>query len=418
MEMKTGKNMQIAFGKFIGILYILIVLSGTASSMVASDEATLMHGTEEDYTEGGYIDTDFATNMMAEWWYLNGNTTLVADDGEERSLGFFVVLAHQESPIMVTSEGTQLSYMLTFYGLYSDNGTALFNKADSYIPRALLGNYVGIHTPYVDYTSPDGMKSYNGSQSQGYELNYAHEGVEMDLLFQTNANKTVDQAEEPLRFTTYEYACGNLSGSIVIDGKKYTVVQGEGYMDHMISMTSTEVTWPMEMHGWSWSEVSTDNYQTIFYGVRDIVGDGYDEYSYKHLILMEKCSGKVISEYFGDDVDVIEKDWISENEYNRRRPLSTTLSTSDLKVNMNADNVAVFNYTTPIENGGFVDFMSFQQEGASISYNGKVEEGNAFWEYLVSDVDSLVQPEAVPTATPLITAGVLGLFTIFFMRKQ
>ncbi|WP_340818192.1 hypothetical protein [Methanolobus sp. WCC4] len=378
----------------------------------------LIQGTEEDYTEGGYLDTDFTTNMMAEWWYLNGNTTLVADDGEERDLGFFVVLAHQESPIMVTSDGTQLSYMLTFYGLYYDNGTALFNKTDTYIPRALLSNYVGIHTPYVDYTFPDGMKSYNGSQSQGYELNYTCEDMEMDLLFQTNADKTVDQAEEPLRFITYEHACGDLSGSIVLDGKKYTVVQGESYMDHMISMTNTEITWPMEMHGWSWSEVSTDNYQTVFYGVRDIVGDGYDEYSYKHLILMEKCSGKVISEYFGDEVDVIEKDWIAEEQYNRIRPLSTTLSTSDLKVNINADNVAVFNYITPIENGGFVDFMSFQQEGASISYNDTTEEGNAFWEYLVSDMGALAQPEAVPTATPLITASALGIFTILFLRKQ
>ena len=413
--MKIEQHMKICFA---ALCLFFIFLIGTASAVTVSDETVLLQATEEDYTEGGYLDTDFGTNMMAEWWYLNGDTKLVADDGEERDLGFFVVLAHQESPMMVASDGTQLSYMLTFYGLYYDNDTALFNKADSYIPQVLLEDYVGIHTPYVDYMFPDGMKSYNGSQSQGYELNYTCEDMEMNLLFLTDADKTVDQADDPLRFITYEHACGNLSGSIVIDGKEYTVQQGEGYMDHMISMTSTEITWPMEMHGWSWSEASTDNYQTVFYGVRDIVDDGYNEYSYKHLILMEKCSGNVISEYFGDEVDVIEKNWVEENQYNRRHPLSTTLSTSDLKVSINADNVAVFNYITPIENGGFVDFMAHQKEGTTIQYNDKLEDGNAFWEYLVSDMGALAQPEPVPTATPLLTAGVLGLFTILLLKRK
>ncbi|WP_406669941.1 hypothetical protein V7O67_09590 [Methanolobus sp. ZRKC4] len=397
---------------------LLIMLAGTAAAITASDKVALLQGTEADYTEGGYLDTDFDTNMMAEWWYLNGDTKLVADDGEERNLGFFVVLTHQEAPMIVAPDGTQLSYMLTFYGLYYDNDTAFFNKKDTYIPRVLLNDYVAIHTPYVDYTFPDGMKSYNGSHSQGYELNYTCEEMQMDLFFQTDADRTVDQADGPLRFVAYEHAYGNLTGSIVLDGKKYTVVQGEGYMDHMLSMTTTELTWPMEMHGWSWSEVTTDNYQTVFYGVRDIKGDYYDEYSYKHLILMDRYTGKVISEYFDDEIKIDENNWINEDQYNRMRPRSTRLSTSDLTVTMDADNVAVFNYITPIENGGFVDFMSFQKESASIQYNDTIEEGNAFWEYLVSDMGSLAQPEAVPTAVPLITAGVLGLFTILLLKRK
>jgi hypothetical protein len=402
-----------------GMLFIFsIIFTGAAAAITVSDELALAQSTGVDYTEGGYLDTDFATNMMAEWWYLNGDTKLVAEDGEERDLGFFVVLAHQESPIMVTPEGTPLSYMLSFYGLYYENGTSLFNNVDSYIPQVMLSDYVAIHTPYVDYMFPDGMKSYNGSQSQGYKLNYTCEDMELDLFFQTDADKTVDQADEPLRFITYEHACGNLSGSIVLDGKRYTVVQGEGYMDHMLSMTTTETTWPMEMHGWSWSEVTTGNYQTVFYAVRDIEGDGYDEYSYKHLILMEKCTGNVISEYFDDEIDIDENNWVGMNQYNRMRPASTTLSTSDLIVTMNADNVAVFNYITPIENGGFVDFMSFQKEGASIQYNDSIEEGSAFWEYLVSDMGALFQPEDVPTASPLLTAGILGLSIALFMRRE
>lgn len=402
----------------LGTLFILsMIFSGTALGITSSDDVSIQES-EADYTEGGYLDTDFATNMMAEWWYLNGDTKLVADDGEERDLGFFVVLAHQEAPMMVTSDGTQLSYILSFYGIYYDNDTSLFNKVDTYIPQAILGNYVAIHTPYVDYMFPDGSKSYNGSQSQGYELNYSCDDMELDLFFQADAGRTVDQADEPLRFITYEHACGNLSGSITIDGKKYRVVKGEGYMDHMISMTTTEVTWPMEMHGWSWSEVTTDKYQTVFYAVRDIVGDGYDDYSYKHLILLEKCSGKVISEYYGDEIIIDENNWVNEDQYNRKRPSSTKLSTPDLIVSMGADNVAVFNYITPIDYGGFVDFMAFQKEGASIQYNESTEEGSAFWEYLVSDMGTLYQPEDVPSAPPLLTATILGLSIVFFLRRE
>ncbi len=75
-------------------------------------------------------------------------------------------------------------------------------------------------------------------------------------------------------------------------------------------------------------------------------------------------------------------------------------------------------YHCPIKNGGFVDFMSFQKEGATIRYNGINEEASAFWEYLVSDVGALEELEKVPTAMPLITADILGVFMIFFLREQ
>ncbi len=69
-----------------------------------------------DFTEGGHLETDFDVNFMAEWWYLNGDARLVASDGEKRDCGFFVVLAHQESPMIVSPDGTQLSqyHPLTF----------------------------------------------------------------------------------------------------------------------------------------------------------------------------------------------------------------------------------------------------------------------------------------------------------------
>ncbi|WP_269850995.1 hypothetical protein [Methanosarcina horonobensis] len=111
-----------------------------------------------------------------------------------------------------------------------------------------------------------------------------------------------------MNFTTYEHAYGKLGGSVVLDGKEYRVTQTDGYFDHMIPYTPDQTTWEMEMHGWSWSEVTTDRYQTIFYGVRSI-DDGYENYTYKHLTLINKHTGKVIAEYSGDEVSVDEEEW-------------------------------------------------------------------------------------------------------------
>jgi len=59
-----------------------------------------------DFTEGGHLETNFGVNFMAEWWYLNGEARLVASHGEKRDLGFFVVMAHQESPMIISPDGT------------------------------------------------------------------------------------------------------------------------------------------------------------------------------------------------------------------------------------------------------------------------------------------------------------------------
>lgn len=82
-----------------------------------------------DFTEGGHFEDDFNTDMMAEWWYFNGDSRLVGENGEKKNFSFFVVLAHQE-----ISNFSQ-PYMLTFNGLYFDNGTSVFNSTDEYIPK-------------------------------------------------------------------------------------------------------------------------------------------------------------------------------------------------------------------------------------------------------------------------------------------
>jgi len=41
---------------------------------------------------------------------------------------------------------------------------------------------------------------------------------------------------------------------------------------------------------------------------------------------------------------------------------------------------------------GFVDFMAFQPDGAAIQYNGNIEEGSAFYEYLVTDMGVVLPP--------------------------
>ena len=44
-------------------------------------------------------------------------------------------------------------------------------------------------------------------------------------------------------------------------------------------------------------------------------------------------------------------------------------------------------------NSGFVDFMSFQPDQASLQYRGhRLEWGSSFVEYLVSDLGALMTP--------------------------
>ena len=334
-----------------------------------------------DYTEGGHLETDFGVGFMAEWWYLNGDVRLVASDGEKRDGALHVVLAHQESPLIYQS-GMQLSHMLTFYGLHFDDGTADIGFNETYIPYTFVSNYIALNTPYVDYTHPDGVKRLYGSAIPGYNLDYTFDNISMDLFFQTNIDKTIDKSSQPLNFTTYEHSYGTIHGSIIIDGKKYTVTKGEGYFDHMIPVS--DIPWPMNIHGWSWFEVTTKDYQAVAYAIRGL-NDGYDNYSYKHLTLLNKHNGKVLEEYSADEINIIEENWIDESDFNRKRPNMVTFSTPDLNVSINANSVVDFNISRPT-NIGFVDFMAFQPDNATIQYNGDVEMGSAFYEYMVSDM--------------------------------
>jgi len=45
----------------------------------------------------------------------------------------------------------------------------------------------------------------------------------MDLFFQPNIDKTIDQADTPLKFITYGNSYGILHGSIILDGEKYRI---------------------------------------------------------------------------------------------------------------------------------------------------------------------------------------------------
>ena len=380
--------MSIKVGNILSILLVVMCVTGLSVAAPPTLEPIGKTAKIADFTEGGHLETDFGVNFMAEWWYLNGDARLVASDGEKRDIGFFVIMSHQESPIFIQS-GTQLSHLLTSYGIYFDDGTPpIFNYTETYIPQAIVGDYIAIGTPYVDYTYPDDLKRFYGSALLGYNLNYIFDDLEMDLFFQTNIDKTIDQADQPLNFTAYEHSYGTLHGSIILDGKKYKITQAEGYMDHMIPIGDRPLlncTWPMSMHGWTWFEVTTKKYQAVAYAVRSL-DDGNETYTYKHLTLLNKHNGKVLAEYSSDNITITETGWEYESEYNRYRPSRVTFLTTDsyLNVTLDAENVVYFNQSKP-EPIGFVDFMAFQPDNATIQYNGNIEEGSAFYEYLVSD---------------------------------
>lgn len=375
--------------KYLGIMILpllLVCLSGISGA--EPDSKTSGNGAVMDYTEGGHYDTDFDASFMSEWWYQNGDMRLVGEDGEKRNLAFFVTVVHQESPSFFydSKSETQLSNLVTFYGLYPYGEATSDNYTMYFVERDEIENYIGFHVPYLDFTYPEGLRKFYGSALKGYQLDYAYDNMQLNLFFKPLAEKTIDSAEEPVNFTTYEYAYGKLKGSVVLDGKKYTVTQADGYFDHMIPYTTDEPVWEWEMHGWSWSELTTDSYQTVFYGVRG-PEDGYDDYTYKHLTLIDKHTGKVIAEYSGDEVNINQEDWVYPEVNGKivERPASLQISAPDLDISINAQSVVQLDRSSMEEPVGFVDFMSFQPDEATIEYKGDLEQGSAFYEYMVSD---------------------------------
>lgn len=368
LKKRSRKKMLLGITMSILLVVMCVVPASAESSGIEAEVA--------DFTEGGHLETDFDAFFMAEWWYLNGNATLVSSDGEKKDVGFFVVLQHQESPMF-----RGVSRMISFYGIYFDDNTTAFDRVRTSVPREDVNQYIALHTPYVYYRYPDGLKELYGSALTGYNLKYVSADTNMDLFFQTNVDKTIDQADHPLNFTTYERSYGTLHGSIQLDGKRYNVTHAEGYLDHMITIGFSQ--WIMDFRGWSWIEVTTRNYQAVAYAIRGM-DDGYDDYSYKHLTLLNKHTGKVLAEYSSDEITITETDWINEGVLTKR-PATVIYSTPDLNVTINAEIVINSRGYNPITAAvGLVDFMAFQPDAAVIQYNGNIEEGSAFYEYFPS----------------------------------
>jgi hypothetical protein len=313
---------------------------------------------------------------------------LLSMDGERRDLGFFVVVGHQESAEMLYG----VSQLYHFYGLYEVGTPPVFYYEENFISRSKIDDYIGFRTPYVDFKYPfygDDV-TMSGSGLQGYQVHYVPVGndLAMQLFFQPKVIKTIDQADYPVPFNTYERANGSLYGSISLDGKRYWIMSGEGYFDHMMPRGLTGA-WTWEFHGWNWFEVTTDSYQATFYGTRSLE-QGYDGYSFKHLTILDKRTGKVLAEYFGDEVSILEVDWKhwEEDDY-YKRPKQVTISTTDgTKIQVEAIIENVFD-TRPEASEpppiGFVDFMAHQPDGATIQYKGGTEEtGDSFFEYLLT----------------------------------
>jgi hypothetical protein len=385
--LKRREIMNIKYMKIIVSLLLILCLCGITNAGT-EDKQSGKTGLSDD-TEGGHQDTDFNSGFMSEWWYQNGDMRLVAEDGEKKNVAFFAVMAHQESPTVFNdTAGVQHSELATFYGLYPYGETPAHDYTKKRVPRAEIENYVTLHVPYLDFIYPDDYGRFSGSSSEGYKLDYKYGDVQFDVLFKPSIGKTIDRAVEPVNFTTYERAYGNLEGNVVLDGKKYKITQADGYFDHMIPYATDQMVWGMEMHGWSWSEVTTDKYQTIFYGVRGI-DDGYKDYTYKHLTLLNKNTGKLIAEYSGDDVTIDEAGWtpVTIKERKVSRPAQIKIAAPDVEILINSQSVVQLDKSSLPDNSpaGFVDFMAFQPETATIAYKNNLEKGSAFYEYMVTD---------------------------------
>lgn len=334
-----------------------------------------------DLTEGGHLETDSGAFSLAEWWYLNGQLELEAEDGEKRSVGWFSTMGHQESP-SITDGNRQLSHLFKFAALYAEDGTHRFVYDDVYIPRSTIDNAIGIHKTYLLFHYPDTSSAFFGSAATGYTVNDQLDNIEFTMFFKPRVKKTQEQVTVPLQFTTYEYAGGKIWGTLTIDGKQFWVKRGNAYFDHMIP--AADAPWPMKINGWSWAEVTTPQYVAVIYAVRSL-DDGFDAYTYKHLTVLDRKTGAVAAEFYNEEVEIIEGDWKEETAHGVSRPRSVAYKAGEFKVSVSADNTATLDRSLP---GllGFVNFMAFQKKGATIERGDRTFRGSAFYEYLVSDM--------------------------------
>jgi hypothetical protein len=370
--------------RVVGVSLVSLLLLAVASFAYADNKLSA-----NDLTEGGNLESDTGANFLAEWWYLNGHLQLEAEDGEKRAVGWFAVMGHQESPLINDGMGNQLSHMLKFSALYDEDGTNHFVYNETFIPRSFLEYAIGIHKPYLAYHFPMTSSTFFGAASTGYTVNDQLNGINFTMFFKPGVEKTVDQSEAPLNFTTYEYGNGKIGGTITLDGKQFFVKKGNAYFDHMIP-TSPDTPWPTKMNGWSWAEITTHKYQAVIYAIRSLE-DGFDAYSYKHLTIINQDTGEVEAEFSDDDVEIIESDWVEEPAFGVYRPQSVTYRAGNYEVSVHADQKVNFDRTSQ-EHIGFVDFMAYQPQGAAIKHGNKTHHGNAFYEYLVSDAGAANQP--------------------------
>lgn len=327
------------------------------------------------------METDYGAFYLAEWWYLNGQLQLEAEDGEKRSVGWFSTMGHQESP-SITDGSRQLSHLFKFAALYDEDGNNRFAYNDAYVPRSAIGNSIGIHKAYLLFHFPDTSSAFFGSAATGYTVNDHLDNIEFSMFFKPRVTKTLERAKAPLDFTTYEYANGKIGGMITIDGKRFWVKRGNAYFDHMVP--AAYVPWPMRMNGWSWAEVTTRQHIAVIYAIRSL-DDGFDAYTYKHLTLLDRKTGKVAAEFYNEEVEIIEDDWRKESAHGVSRPRSVAYKAGEFNVLLFADNTVTLDRSLP---GllGFVNFMAFQEKGATIKRGDRSYSGSAFHEYLVSDM--------------------------------
>ncbi len=358
-------------------------------TVLAAERAYSHGGGTPDPTEGGHMDTEFGVLSLGEWWYFNGDLTLLGGDGP-RKLSFFLAGSHQESALFQTG-GAPASYLNRFRGLYLEDGTTRFDFQQTFVPRATIADHVAFGTPYLSFTYPDRALILAGSAHTGYWMQHETADAQLALRFWPRTEKAVSEAGAPLRYTTQIYGHGSVYGTVVLDGVPY-IAHGSGYFDHMMPLGETR-PWAQTMHGWSWSEVTTRRYQAVLYAIRGL-SSGYSGYDHKQLTLIDRRTGRIIAQYAGEEVTVTESDWIEEPTHRRRRPLTTVYEAGDSRVTVHADPDAVVRFDTsdPVRRAGFVDFMAHERGTAVIERSSQSEVGNSFFEYLVTEMGLATTP--------------------------
>lgn len=233
--------------------------------------------------------------MGAEWYYLAGNLQVKDPKGHSQRLGIMIWI--QKNRMVGQTAQTQARWTDQDCTIVASKATAILAGKDGKgrIVRRTQNNQwpakggkIGYSKPGEDFRFECGPDSFSGSQNvlpmraivdDGDNLNMdltvtCQDGLTAEKAFFLRGTDSTGLTGLPTPGIVYGWPNVKIAGSVVVDGTRYTVESGTGWIDHQLLMASLEnpggatlpipfVDDPKPFIGWCWMFVNLGNNATF-----------------------------------------------------------------------------------------------------------------------------------------------------------